>query len=563
LKKIIIILLVLLSFTLMGCSKKTDVTTSNTDKEPSITPTAIPVVSVTPIPTAEPTPEATPKPANGEALYPVYEDIEGTRKYGYINSSGEYIVPPTYYTAADFHDGIGIVYSEDYKCYAIDTYGNIIFKDCNDIKDFHQGLAAFSTYINEDLRYGYINTLGEIVIEPQFLNAGNFNEELTAYVSTGEATYAMIDAKGNILEQYEIDTKYNYPRLVDDGYIIYENEEAYWGAYSLSDGPVVPDIYSEVIYLGNDLFGVKDPSLEYYEIMTAPVAIMNNKGELLTYYTLYDISSFYGDYASVTDSTHTYFIDKTGEEVTSLPRFEGRGTLTLLGDVIKAEIDNDLLYQKTDGTILWQNSNIKTLSNGITVKNVKYKANKYALVYYPQFENMKDAAIQKQINDELKKLFVDVRTDYKEHDMISIEDRNKVSLISDLLIVERTGYDYFFGAAHGMPVCDYYFIDSNTGKFYDLSDLFLPDSEYTKRLTELINIQIADQYNSEDSMFLQDGIETISKQQHFKITENSIIIYFYPYEIAAYAAGFPEFPIPFEEIDDLINKDGAFWKCLY
>ncbi|MBB2184399.1 WG repeat-containing protein [Lachnospiraceae bacterium MD1] len=561
-KKSLIFLLVLLSLFLMGCSKKTDVTTSNIDRESSISPTALPVVSVIPTPTAEPTPEVTPKPVDGEELYTIFEDIDGMRKYGYINSFGDIVIPPVYYRASDFHDGIAIVYGEDYNCFAIDTYNNKIFQDCFDMRDFHQGLAAFSTHVNEDLRYGYINTSGEVVIEPQFLNATDFNENLTAYVSTGESTYAMIDTEGNILEQYEIDEKYKYPRLVD-GYLIYENDDTHFGVISLSEGPILPDIYTEVIYLGNDLFGVKDPSLEYYETMSAPVAIMNNKGEQLTDYKLYDISSFYGDYASATDSTYTYFIDKNGEEVTSLPKFEGRGTLTLLGDVIKAEIDNDLIYQKTDGTLLWKNSTTRTLSNGITIKNMKYKSNKYALVYYPQFENMKDATVQQKINDELKRLFVDVRADYKEDDMVSIDDHNTVSFISDLLIVERTGYDYYFGAAHGMPVLDYYFIDSNTGEFYDLSDLFLPDSEYRKRLTELINTQIADQSNSEDSMYLVDGIETLSEQQCFKITEDSIIIYFYPYEIAAYAAGFPEFPIPFEEIDDLIDKDGAFWKCFH
>jgi hypothetical protein len=41
------------------------------------------------------------------------------------------------------------------------------------------------------------------------------------------------------------------------------------------------------------------------------------------------------------------------------------------------------------------------------------------------------------------------------------------------------------------------------------------------------------------------------------------VIYFYPYEIAAYAAGFPEFEIPFEDLTDYIDTEGAFWKSFH
>jgi hypothetical protein len=40
-----------------------------------------------------------------------------------------------------------------------------------------------------------------------------------------------------------------------------------------------------------------------------------------------------------------------------------------------------------------------------------------------------------------------------------------------------------------------------------------------------------------------------------------LYIYFTPYEIAPYAAGFPTFKIPFTQILNIIDEEGEFWKA--
>lgn len=45
--------------------------------------------------------------------------------------------------------------------------------------------------------------------------------------------------------------------------------------------------------------------------------------------------------------------------------------------------------------------------------------------------------------------------------------------------------------------------------------------------------------------------------------EDKLAIYFEPYEIAAYAAGFPTFYIPYDEMIDIIDTEGEFWKSFH
>jgi hypothetical protein len=62
-------------------------------------------------------------------------------------------------------------------------------------------------------------------------------------------------------------------------------------------------------------------------------------------------------------------------------------------------------------------------------------------------------------------------------------------------------------------------------------------------------------------MYFPENFHGIAIDQYFKLEKDAISIYFYPYDIAAYAAGFPEFLIPFDDISEYINKTGAFWNA--
>ncbi len=567
-KKALKILLFSLSIlTLTACGKKSEQPTwsnVNQEKEQGIN---------TPSPGREETP-----PANGETtnsiktsdnksrnntLYPVFITENNIRKYGYVNEKGDFVIQPVYDGATNFSEGLAVVITTDtYK--VIDSTGNIIYKSNSSIEPFQNG-AAIINKMTDKLLYGYIDTNGNEIANSNFYEfADNFNSDNQAFVYS-EGKSSIIDKSGNILESYPIDSRYQDIIDIQDGYIIYSDPDT--GDYGVINykGEDILEPKSNpyiVRYVGNDIFEIKENQEDsYLPSSYSPSALLNIKGEQLTDFNLYDLSDFNNGYASVTDDKYTYFIDTSGKEVAGFPKLEGRGTLTLLGDIIKAEIDRDLLYMKKKGIILWHNSNGYYLTSDVNVKEVKYKPSKYVSVYYPVVVGLKSKEAEKKINNKLNELFISHRKSITPEDQLSVEDSFTAELQNQLLVIKQIGYDYPFGAAHGMPIKNYYYCNIKTGEFYTLKDLFIKDSDYITTINHIIKEMIAKEEADESSMLFPDSFKTILEDHNFYLTKEGLVIYFYPYDIAPYAAGFPEFIIPFEKLNKIIDKQGTFWKA--
>jgi hypothetical protein len=530
-------------------------------EEAGVQVTIVPTVAATP--TLVPTPTVIPE--NVSKLYPVPQTVDDQTKYGYIDKTGTFVIPPSFDMASDFNDGAAVVSLDSKNC-VIDESGNLLFINDAMVYDFSNGLAMYAYSDNVDAPlYGYVDTKGNIVIEPQYSLATNFMEDGTAYVSTGAGNYSLIDKTGKVLETYTLDDKYSSAWTLQDGYVIYAaSDYANYGVVNVKGEEILPSGFSEITYLGNDLFAVKEPGLETGDkIMSAKEAIFNAKGEQLTDYSLYDLSSFYHGYGSATDDTSTFFVGTDGKAADNLPKFDGIGTVKLLGDVISATIDGELMYCNTDESIIWRAPDSVELSDGIKVNSLKYRPMRDVLVRYPEIDGMADTTLQNQINAQLYNLFVTVRKDITPEDYLVVDDSFSAKLIKHLLIVERTGYDYYYGAAHGMPIMDYYYIDMTTGVSYQLKDLFLEGSDYAAKINQMITDEMNADIESGESMYFPETFTGITDTQYFMLDEDALTVYFYPYDIAAYAAGFPQFVIPFTDIDEFINKEGAFWKAFH
>ncbi len=503
------------------------------------------------------------KSVKANDLYPISVQTDGKVRYGYINNTGKMVIQPTYESGENFSEGLAVVYNNN-KNQVINQKGEIIFETEGWIQGFHDGLASYSDS-KSDYKQGYINTKGKVVIKPQFTFAGDFCSNHTAIVTKGDKFYE-INNKGKILKTYKTDRKNNnYYDIAGDGYIIINDTKTLLkGVINLSGKVIIKPAYGEIVYLGNNLFGVKKKVADSdgYLLSIKPSAIFNSAGKQLTPYQFYDLSEFKGGYASATDDKYTYLINKSGEKVTSLPTVEGRGTMRVLGDIIQANIDNEFIYLKKDGTIIWKKDDITKLSSGITVSTVKMRPNKYVVVNYPKISGIGVSDVQNTINTKLKALFTESRKNLKKTDNLFVTDTFTAEQIKDLLIINKTGYDYPVGAAHGTLFSFFYFINTKTGEFYQLKDLFKSDSDYVSKLNKIVVKQMEE--NSKDGMvYFYDGKDPISKDQYFYISEDGLVIYFDSGAIAPYAAGFPEFKIPFKDINSIINMEGSFWKAFH
>ena len=116
-------------------------------------------------------------------------------KLGYINQVGEIVIKPQFDAAEPFSEGWAFVHIGISKSGSINREGK-----------FFRGVNYFSEGLSPVLiggKYGYINQVGEIVIEPQFGVAGHFSEGLSPVKIGGK--YGYINQVGEIVIKPQFD----------------------------------------------------------------------------------------------------------------------------------------------------------------------------------------------------------------------------------------------------------------------------------------------------------------------------------------------------------------------
>lgn len=447
---------------------------------------------------------------------------QGKELYGYLDRGGKEIVPPKYESAGDYNNGKAVVKVKDNQ-YALIGLNGQMLKNYNYafVGDFGDGLLAFKQ--SDEGKFGYIDQNGTIVIPPKYTGAQPFSngKAIVNISETFSNGYGLIDKKGN----YVIQPKYNDINMLDDNRIA-----------------VGRAIDKNKPYIGSKY------------------AIADTDGKFLTDFIYNQVSNYKDGYASTFNDKYTFFIDKAGNAAKNLPVVSGSGTLSLQGDLIKADVDHRLSYLDKAGNIVWKQNTIIPLNNQYSVKEEKYKPNKDYLVYYPQIQGMKDINAQNSVNNKLKELSQvkridgNIQLDYNYLGDFAIELFKK-----KLLVIELSGYEYHLGAAHGMPTQIYAHVDLESGRLYELKDLFKKNSNYVKVLSDIIEKQI--KTNPEYSYVWLDSYKGIKEDQPFYVGEDALYIYFNPYDIAPYSAGFPTFKIPFKDIISIIDTNGEFWRA--
>lgn len=117
-----------------------------------------------------------------------------------------------------------------------------------------------------------------------------------------------------------------------------------------------------------------------------------------------------------------------------------------------------------------------------------------------------------------------------------------------------SGYDYYSGAAHGMPYTDFRLYDRGTGEELYLDDILASSEEELNAIVTRMFEERHDgdeiwewglEYISENAGFLEDHH---LKAGDYYLTDEGLVYYFGAYEVASYAEGMPEVLIPYDEL---------------
>lgn len=179
-------------------------------------------------------------------------------------------------------------------------------------------------------------------------------------------------------------------------------------------------------------------------------------------------------------------------------------------------------------------------------------------ILYPTVIGLQNPVAQRKINEEIYNLMLEIASELRQPDLITyITGSYEIKANQRDFLSLTQGQLGNFGGAHPMTIIKALNMDVATGRVYTLKDLFKPDSDYVKRISDIVAQEI-----KERDIPILDEFKGIRPDQDFYIVDNNLIIFFQLYEIAPYVVGFPYFSIPIYKLQDIIVEDGILSRMM-
>ncbi|MFC4767592.1 DUF3298 and DUF4163 domain-containing protein [Effusibacillus consociatus] len=182
------------------------------------------------------------------------------------------------------------------------------------------------------------------------------------------------------------------------------------------------------------------------------------------------------------------------------------------------------------------------------------------LVYYPRVEGLTDPTVQEKINNTIFQQVYALLTEqgYGQHPNIEMRGFYEIKTNErGILSLTLSNYAYIPRHAHGLTIIKSLTLDVQTGKVYELKELFKPNSAYVQRISDIIRKQI-----KKRDLPLLGEFKSIRPDQDFYMADKALVVYFQLYEITPYYVGLPMFPISVYDLQDILDENGPLGKML-
>lgn len=265
----------------------------------------------------------------------IYIPANSNGYWGFINTTGEWVIEPQYEDAQSFSEGLAAV-----KYYGkwgyIDAQGKWhIQPKFADAKKFHEGIACVLQFDH----WGYIDMSGQWIIEPKFKKASAFGEKKALVGSEGNLR--IIDRSGSSAISFPVRDGITFSEglayVEYDGYKGYINPKGQWQirhpyekSFSFSEGLAIFKLNSQYGFL--DVLGKKavEPVFGDATRFSGGLAAVrqyqswgyiNAYGEVVINYKYEDATPFQYGYAAVKKDGKYGLINSDGGWVLE-PRFD-------------------------------------------------------------------------------------------------------------------------------------------------------------------------------------------------------------------------------------------------
>lgn len=281
-------------------------------------------------------------PSN-KILWLVKNDNPLDKKYGFVNSHGEVVIPLQYQRANTFHEGLAVVDLDYDKSGYIDTTGKLaIPAEYEFASDFHDGWAS----VKKNGKIGFIDKHNQVKLPFIYANADNFENGFASATMTGkDEEWGVIDKTGKIVVPF----KYRYV------YQVSPNEAGWVFSVTQDDkemmlnekGNIVFPAYDEIGFIEQGLVNVKKGE---------KWGFVNAKNETKIDFVYDEAIGFYNGLALVKKDGKYGFINPLGEVVIPLiydkisqPFYDSFGQNV---DTITAQKDGKFYFLHKDGSTM-------------------------------------------------------------------------------------------------------------------------------------------------------------------------------------------------------------------
>ncbi|HEY0429297.1 MAG TPA: DUF3298 and DUF4163 domain-containing protein [Pyrinomonadaceae bacterium] len=180
-----------------------------------------------------------------------------------------------------------------------------------------------------------------------------------------------------------------------------------------------------------------------------------------------------------------------------------------------------------------------------------------------KFNQIIKTRVMKEVTDFKKEMLSMTAADlkfFKENGIGAYLDMGyMVDYASDKVVSVGFGNSTFEGGAHPSQFSFTINFDLAKGKKIELAELFKPNSNYLKVISEYCIKKLKEQQSEmTDDEWLATGAGAAAKNfSSWSIKRDGILISFDPYQVAAYAAGPQEVLIPYGELKNILRADSV------
>lgn len=545
----------------------------------------------------------------GEVVLPqIYEDalpfygkaawVKQDGLWGAVDTAGTVLVTPEYADIAVYEDGVNRficatasnVSAAPQNSSLYDVNGQKLFGLAGELKEMSSGLMAFSRTKNDVTTWGYINAHGEIIIEPVYAAVGEVSGNyalvrdmagqkllLNIYAQAGVPVEGVdrLDAVGSrmVLLKDAASGLYGYQDVNGELVIDYAftAAEPFRGGAALAatdtgTGLLTPEgvwaaepVYADGQYLDHGVYALKHTGEPGY-------LLVNELGEPVVEETVYGWEEWQNGLLACHTAAATLFINTDGELQPGLELAISPGVFRL-GKLYGVQDANGMSWFDDAGHTVYSMGRDRDLSDGVRLLTVLENADINYLVYYPQAEaaegslNSTWRRLNQALSDNALGEYYDSYTSGGELKFAVRGDCRLQTAGGVITAIQKLTLDDSWEAEGGVEeavhtVC----FDAATGRQYRLADLFADNVNWRQELLEparaAYTLQTAAGVPEQPEM--QEILsKRLSRNLDFSLSDEGLTLYF------ALANGMVQpVQIPYQNIDALLDKEGALWQNL-